>query len=207
MPSPSSTSSVSGVRSGTAAPDAGAPDLAQAARDAVVSFLRDASAATAEREHGLAPAGAPDTASRTPGTPGNATGASESKAAGSLAAPDEIPWSAASSARPAVPESAAVRAAAVSVATLARIEAAAAKVEADIATALRAHAELQAGAGEAAEAAVRAAQEAWMAAHTAVEADLQARVSLRHVARYVTITIALLIVAIVILAVTATSVH
>jgi hypothetical protein len=172
MPSPSSLSST----------DA-APDLAQTARDAVVSFLRDASAATAERERGRAP-------DSTPAAPA-----------------DLAPWSAAAAGRPDVPESAAVRAASVGIATLARIEAAAAKVEADIAAALRAHAELQAGAGEAAEAAVQAAQEAWTAAHTAVAADLSAKVSLRHVARYVSITILLLIVAIVILAVTATSVR
>ena len=60
-----------------------------------------------------------------------------------------------------------IRAAASGVATLERIEAAAAKVEADIRTALLAQAELQAGAGAAAEAAVRAAEKSWIAARNA----------------------------------------
>jgi hypothetical protein len=152
------------------------PDLAAAAREAVVGFLHDASAATAERESSRPPE-------------------------------DAIPWSAASAPRPAVAESAAVRAAAISVATLERIESAAAKVEADIASALQAHADLQAGAGAAAEAAVRAMQEAWAAADTAVEADLGAKVSLRRIARYVAVTIVLVVIAIVILALAATSAH
>ncbi|HET7018391.1 MAG TPA: hypothetical protein VFI65_31015 [Streptosporangiaceae bacterium] len=100
-----------------------------------------------------------------------------------------------------------MRAAAAGVATLERIEAAAAKVEADIAAALQTQAELQAGAGQAAEAAVRGAQEAWLAAHSAAESDKRARISLRLVARWVTVTMALLFVAIVLLVVTATAVH
>ena len=70
-----------------------------------------------------------------------------------------IPASMTPGATGAAAESVAVRAAAAGVATLDRIEAAAAKVEADIRAALRAQAELRAGAGVAAEAAVRAAQE------------------------------------------------
>jgi GTP cyclohydrolase III len=100
-----------------------------------------------------------------------------------------------------------MRAAATGVATLERIEAAAAKVEHDIAAALEAHAELQAGAGRAAEAAVRAAQEAWTAAGSASESDKRARISLRMVARWTTITMALLFIAIIILIVTATTAH
>ena len=102
---------------------------------------------------------------------------------------------------------AAWRAAAVSVAALDRIEATAAKVEADIAAALQAHAELQAGAGTAAEGAIHAAQSAWVAANSAVEADRRAKIALRRVEHYVSITVALLVIAIIVLAVTATSVH
>jgi hypothetical protein len=138
-----------------------APDPAEAARQAVVGYLREASVATAER--------------------GAARAAEAEK------------------------ESEAVRAAGV--ATLERIEAAAAKVEADIAAAIQRHAEIEAGAGQAAEAAVRAAQEAWRAARSSAESDKRARISLRLIARYVTITMALLFVAIVILIVTATAVH
>ncbi len=75
-------------------------------------------------------------------------------------------------------ESVAVRAALAGVATLDRIEAAAAKVEADIRSALLAQAELQAGAGVAAEAAVRAAQASWIAARASEAAEGRARVIL-----------------------------
>lgn len=174
-----------------------APDLAETARQAVISFLHDASVATAERDAARAPGGAG-------GAPEDTTGAPS----GTVAAEDETsPWSAFSADRLVVAESAAVRAAAAGVATLERIEAAAAKVEQDIAAALQAQADLQAGAGQAAEAAVRAAQEAWVAARSAAESDKRARISLRLVARWVTITMALLFVAIVILLVTATTVH
>jgi len=167
----------------------------------VISYLHDASVATAERDQHPPPGAASDVAPRIPAQ--DATGRD-----GGRAVPEEpIRWSAASAVSPVVPESAAVRAAAAGVATLERIEAAAAKVEEDIAAALQAHAELQAGAGQAAEAAVRAAQDAWVAARSAVEADKKARISLRLVARYVTITMALLFIAIVVLVVTATTVH
>ncbi|HUD37934.1 MAG TPA: hypothetical protein VMR14_13600 [Streptosporangiaceae bacterium] len=180
-----------------------APDLAEAARQAVVGFLHDASVATAERESARPPGAAGST-----GVAGSTGEDTASPANGVLAAKEDADtWSAASAGRPIVAESAAVRAAATGLATLERIEAAAAKVEEDIAAALRAHAELQAGAGQAAEAAVRAAQDAWVAAGSAVEADRKARISLHLVARYVTITMALLFVAIVVLVVTATTVH
>ncbi len=173
------------------------PDLAEAARQAVVSYLHDASAATAEREAAGAPGAAPE-----------AGGDAALTADGILAAEDDQgPWTGTAAPRPDVAESAAVRAAAAGAATLERIEAAAAKVEQDIAAAMQAHAELQAGAGQAAEAAVRAAQEAWVAARSASESDKRARISLRLVARYVTITMALLFVAIIVLLVTATTVH
>jgi hypothetical protein len=152
------------------------PDLAEAARRAVVTFLHDAAAATAERESGRAL----PTAAR--------PGAAQAQAS----VPDEpIQWSTPAGGRLDLPESTAVRAAAAGVATLERIEQAAAKVEADIAAALQAHAELQAGAGAAAEAAVRAAQEAWSSARSAAESDRQAKISLRRVVRWVTVTIVL----------------
>lgn len=182
-----------------------APDLAKTAKDAVVSFLHDASVATAEREGGRAAASMTDLASGT--GPSAVTSASDvaSRSADILTTPeDAIPWSAAAAAPPVVAESAAVRAAAEGIATLERIEAAAAKVEADIAAALQAHADLQAGAGQAAEAAVHAAQQAWAAASTAVDADVRAHVSLRRVIGYVSVSIVVLIIAIVILALTAT---
>jgi hypothetical protein len=168
---------------------AGAPDLAEAARNAVIGYLHDASVATAERRQSPAPG---DDA--VPGADGGAWPAGSS-----------TPGTAATS--PGSAESTATRAAATGIATLERIEAAAAKVEQDIAAALQAHAELQAGAGRAAEAAVRAAQEAWTAAGSAAESDQRARISLRLVARWTTITMALLFIAIVILIVTATTVH
>lgn len=98
-----------------------------------------------------------------------------------------------------------LKAAAISVATLDRIEATAAKVEADIAAALQAHAELQAGAGAAAEAAVSAAQKAWEAAGTAVEADKKAGNKLRLVARYAAATTVLVMIELVIFVLFATS--
>jgi hypothetical protein len=72
-------------------------------------------------------------------------------------------------------DSVALQAAAASIATLDRIEKAAAKVEADILTALRIQARLQAGAAVAAETAVRAAQGAWEAADAAVEAETRTK--------------------------------
>jgi hypothetical protein len=74
-----------------------------------------------------------------------------------------------------VADSVALRAAAASIATLDRIEAAAAKVEADIRAALRTQAQLQAGAAAAAETAVHAAQAAWEAADAALEAEARAK--------------------------------
>ncbi len=109
------------------------------------------------------------------------------------AAPEPGAWPAVTSALPsAAAQDVAVRAAAVSVATLDRIEAAAAKLEADIATARREQASLQARAGAAAAAAVRAAQEA-------TEASSQARRALRLIGRYVLITLGLVLIQLVIL--------
>ena len=104
-------------------------------------------------------------------------------------------------------ESVAVRAAATGIATLDRIEAAAAKVEADIRSALRAQAELQAGAGAAAEAAVRAAEKSWIAAHTAEAAEGRARIILGLMTRYLAVTIALVVITIIFLIITASTAH
>jgi hypothetical protein len=165
----------------------GPPDVGAVAREAVISFLRDASNATAERQAGRAvPAAAPgpETAPRDAIFPASPVTAS-----------------------PVAAESVAVRAAAMSVAALDRIEAAAAKVEADIAAAHRAYAELQAGAGAAAQAAVDAAQSALASAGVAVEAERQVKISLRQVRQYVVVTTVLLAVVIIVLALVTTNVH
>jgi hypothetical protein len=165
-------------RRGAARPGAArAPDLAAAAGEAVVRFLHDSSVAVAERE-GSQPAAA-----------------------------DAMPWSAASDGSHLNAESVALKAAAVSVSTLDRIELIAAKLEADIAAAHQAQADLSAGAGVAAAAAVRAAQAAWAAANTAVAADKSAKITLLRIARYVEATFALLVVMMIIFVVIATSVH
>jgi hypothetical protein len=186
------------------------PDLGALAREAVVGFLHDASMATAQRE-ATRTGGAPtDVAAATATQAGNAvTGnaVTGSAVTGNAAAGNAVTNGAGQTASHSVAESAAWRAAAVSVAALDRIEATAAKVEADIAAALQAHAELQAGAGTAAEGAIHAAQSAWVAANSAVEADSRAKIALRRVEHYVSITVALLVIAIIVLVVTATSVH
>jgi hypothetical protein len=166
------------LRSGDA--PQGAPDLAVLARDAVISFLNDASQATADRA-GAIPAQAPD-----PGSPETV--------------PQEPVSAASQIVAPQGSGSAGWSAAAIGVATLDRIEAAAAKVEADIAVALRAYADLQAGAGAAAEAAVHAAQSAMASAGVATEAERQVRISLRQVRQYVVVTVVLLVVVIIVLA-------
>jgi len=172
------------------------PDLAAAAAGAVVRFLRDSSVAVAERDESAAEAEA-----------GAEAGGRAGEADVILAAPDDVmPWSTADVGRLDA-ESVALRAAAVSVATLDRIEMMAAKLEADISSAQRAQAELQAGAGAAAEAAVRAAQAAWVAARRAEEADKQAKISLIRIARYVEITVVLLVISMIIFIVAATSAH
>jgi hypothetical protein len=182
-------------RSGTA--PHGPPDVAVLARDAVITFLNDASKATADRE---AAARTELAGTGTAGEgPGQATG---------IPAQAQAPETAPGSAVSALGQVAAARttgpagwgAAAIGVATLDRIEAAAAKVEADIAVALRAYADLQAGAGAAAEAAVHAAQSAMASAGVATEAERQVRISLRQVRQYVVVTVVLLVVVIIVLA-------
>lgn len=76
-------------------------------------------------------------------------------------------------------------------------------MEADIRSALLVQAELQAGAGVAAEAAVRAAQESWIAARTSQAAEGRARVILGVMSRYLAVTIALVVLTAIFLAITA----
>jgi hypothetical protein len=170
-------------------------DVAVLAREAVISFLHDASKATADREAvraGFAPTDSEASvttdagASQASGIPAQASvpGSPETMPAASHVAAGSTGWGAA----------------AIGVATLDRIEAAAAKVEADIAVALRAYADLQAGAGAAAEAAVKAAESAMASAGVATDAERQVRISLRQVRQYVVVTVVLLVVVIIILA-------
>jgi hypothetical protein len=175
--------------SGTAPHDP--PDAGLLAREAVITFLRDASKATAEREATRAGAAAAEAEASA------ATGSIETEAE-----PLEPPTMAGdtfSAASPVAAQSEAWRLAAVGAAALDRIEAAAAKVEADIAVAHRRYEELQTGAGDAAEAAVRAAQSAMASASTAVEAERQVKIGLRLVRQNVVITTVLVAVVIIIL--------
>jgi len=162
------------------------PDLGALAREAVVRVLHDATVATAEPE--AVPAGPAVTTAEAASTAaaGNAAGDGARDASSRLAA-----------------ESAAWRAADASVAALDRIELAAAKIEADIAAAYSAQADLQAKAGVAAEAAVHAAQSAWDAAVSSMEAEGRSKVILRRVGQYMAITIVLVVITIIMLAVTA----
>jgi hypothetical protein len=181
----------------------GPPDLGALAKEAVISFLHDASIATAEREAVRAEtAGAGTSAATTAGT-GVANGPDEADGI-SATAGEPRPETAAAGARRLGAESVAWQAASVSLATLGRIEATAASIEADIRAALQAQAELQAGAGAAAEAAVSAAASAWQAAATAVEADSTVKIALRRVEHFVTITVVLLIIAMILVVVGAT---
>ena len=196
------------LRSGTA-PHRPPPDVGALAREAVISFLQDASKATAEREAVGAGAAATDAEATVTPAAASTAGDGASKADGIVAAPAEpeaIPRDAIPAASD-VASSVAWRAAAISVAALDRIEAAAAKVEADIAVAHRAYAELQAGAGAAAEAAVHAAQSAMESAGTAVEAERQVRISLRQVRQNVVITFILVAIVIIVLGLATSSVH
>jgi hypothetical protein len=188
----------------------GPPDMAAVARDAVISFLQDASKATAEREAvrtGAAPAGAEATVTAAAGdTAGD--GASEADWIAAVARePEAMPPDAIAAASPVAADSEAWRLAAFSAAALDRIEAAAAKVEADIAVAHRAYGELQAGAGAAAEAAVRAAESASASAGTAVEAERQVKISLRQVRQNVVISTVLVIIVIIVLVLLTSPLH
>jgi hypothetical protein len=133
----------------------GPADVAVLAREAVISFLHDASKATADREAVRAGSASTDDEASVTADAG-ASKASGIPAQASVSGSPEMP----SDASHVAAGSAGWGAAAIGVATLDRIEAAAAKVEADIAVALRAYADLEAGAGAAAEAAVKAAESA-----------------------------------------------
>jgi hypothetical protein len=179
------------------------PDLGALAKEAVISFLHDASTATADRAAARAETAAPGTsAAATVGTgPGQAD---EIQADGILVADEPQFGQAAADASRLDAESVAWQAASVSLATLDRIEAAAASIEADIRAALRAQADLQAGAGAAAEAAVSAAASAWQAAGTAVEAEGRVKIAVRRVEHIVAITFILLIIAMILVVAGAT---
>jgi hypothetical protein len=170
----------------------GPPDAGVLAREAVIGFLRDASKATAAREAARADAAAEAEATAAAGS---------TETAAELSEPAAMFGDTISAASPVAAQSEAWRLAAVSAAALDRIEAAAAKVEADIAVAHRTYEELQAGAGAAAESAVHAAQSAMASASTAVEAERQVKISLRLVRQNVVITTVLVAVVIIILVV------
>jgi len=173
------------------------PDLAEVARAAVITFLRDQSAATAEQDAPLAD-------ETTPGAPAQLRAG---RTVRPTAADEAAGMVAADEAKPEDATATALRAAAISVATLDRIESAAAQLEADIAAARQEQAELRAGAGKAAEAAVRAAQEAWTAAGNAEEASEQAKSSLRTIGRYMVATIVLVLIQVIFAVVFASSAH
>lgn len=188
-------------------PSAATPDVAAAAREAVVGFLHDSSmgspAVGMAQPAATMPAPTPKGGVNTvavKAVPDPASG-------GPAALRVRIPASMTSGGSDAAAESVAVRAAVAGVATLDRIEAAAAKVEADIRSALLAQAELQAGAGVAAEAAVRAAQASWIAARASEAAEGRARVILGVMTRYLAVTIAILVVTLIFVAITAVVAH
>ena len=188
---PATRNGQTGLRSGTAPHSR--TDVGALAREAVVSFMQDASKATAERE--AVRAGAATTGAEATVAAGNTDIATSSPE------PEAMPRDAISAASDVAVESVAWRAA------LKRIEAAAAKVEEDIAVAHRAYVELQAGAGAAAEAAVRAAESAMESAGTAVEAERQVKISLRQVRQNVVITTGLVAIVIIVLMLATTTVH
>jgi hypothetical protein len=162
------------------------PDLGVLAREAVVRVLHDATLATAESEAEPAGPAVTDAEAAIPVATGNAVGVGARDASGRLAA-ESLAW----------------RAADASVAALDRIELAAAKIEADIAAAYAAQADLQAKAGMAAEAAVHAAQSAWESAVSSMEAEGRSKIILRRVGQYMAVTMVLVVVTIIMLAVTA----
>jgi hypothetical protein len=180
---------------------AGAPDLAATAREAVVGFLHDASFGPAEGAAGQAASAGTKVTAFTAAARQNATECG-TREAGRISPPEAAapPASAASAVSQSAAESTAWRAAAASVATLDRVESMAAKVEADIHDALLVQAELRAGAGAAAEAAVRAAQSAWVAAAEAAESERQAKIAGRLITRHLIAAAALIVIAIALFA-------
>jgi hypothetical protein len=194
-------------RSHSRHPPAASPDVAAAAREAVVGFLHDSSMGSPARQTAQ-PAGTmlvPTPKARMSSVA--VKGAADPANGGPAALRVRIPASMTSGGSDAAAESVAVRAAVAGVATLDRIEAAAAKVEEDIRSALLAQAELQAGAGVAAEAAVRAAQASWVAARASEAAEGRARVILGVMTRYLAVTMAILLVTLIFVAITAVVAH
>jgi len=162
------------------------PDLGALAREAVVSFLHEATLGTADSEAAPVDEAVADAETPTTAAAGNAVGDGARDAFSRLAA-ESVAW----------------RAADASIAALDRIELAAVKIEADIAAAYRAQADLQARAGIAAEAAVRAAQSAWVAAVSSIEAEGRSQIILRRVGQYLAVTVTLVVITMIMLAVTA----
>jgi len=197
------------------------PDLAAVAREAVANFLRDESAATdgesaatdgrdatARRDDTTAPETAPDATAAGVAVAGSARREGARESEGPLAvAGEEAIRGAANAAGQFAAQDVALRAAAISVATLDRIESAAAKLETDIAAALTEQAELHAGAGRAAENAVRAAQAASTSAGTAEEASGRAKALARRAGRYVSIAVVLLLIQVLVIVLFASSAH
>ena len=103
-------------RPGSGAAPHGPPDVAALAREAVISFLQDASKATAEREAVRAGAAATDAEATVTAAAGNTAGDGASMADGILAAapePEAMPRGAISAASPVAAESEAWRLAAI----------------------------------------------------------------------------------------------
>jgi hypothetical protein len=170
------------------------------AREAVANFLRDESAAADERDARLASGTGPEAKAGGAAVSGIASRAGARESDGTLAAAP--PASGQLEAQDMV-----LQAAAISVATLDRIEAAAAKLETDIAAALTEQAELHAGAGSAAEKAVRAAEAAWKSAGTAEEASGRAKALVRRAGRYVSIAVVLLLLQVLVIVLFASAAH
>jgi hypothetical protein len=191
-----------GHRMGHKAVSVAAPDLAMAAGEAVVGFLQGASTVAAgypaQSRVSIAARAATAAAgghARTQDPGGGVTATDGGPASGTAArgTPDvaSMAW----------------RAAAANTATLDRVEAAVARLEADISSSLRAQTELQVGAGAAAEAAVRAAQAAWIAANTPARAQSGAKTMARRAEHVVVFVFVVLIVTVIELMVTAIPAH
>lgn len=185
---------------------AGPPDLAVVAKEAVTRFLLDESAG-APKGDAAATAGTVATVTRPQTSVIARREGTREVGLSSAAAEVAIPRTPSLPPSQSDPQAVALRAAAVSVATLERIELAAAQLEADIAAARIEQAELQAGAGMAAEQAVRAAEVAWTSARDANQASSQARESLRRISRYLAVTIVIVVFEVLFVVIFASSAH
>lgn len=185
---------------------AGPPDLAVVAKEAVTRFLFD-EAAGAPKGDAATPAGTVATVTRPQTAVIARREGPREVGLNSLAAEVAIPGARGPSPSQSDPQAVALRAAAISVATLERIELAAAQLETDIAAARTEQAELQAGAGFAAEEAVRAADEAWTSARDATQASHQARESLRRISRYLAVTIVVVVFEVLFVVIFSSSAH